>query len=274
MEEEIENLKKFKVRSLPTLYYIPNFISDSEQTQLLNHIYQSPISKWKSLKNRRLQNWGGVVHEKGLLQQNLPPWLTRVTKRICEEVGLFPSPINHVLINEYLPDQGIMPHQDGPAYFPVVAIISLGSPAVMSFTPHSRLNESSNSCRYAADGDTSSNEVGSKNETHVCLPNHQQSSILLMPCSLLIFKDEAYSDYLHGIEDRNVHQLDKVVNIVEALKHGKRDPSSLDTEEMVEAESSGQIKIIERTNTRISLTCRLVLKQEDAVKRITANHRG
>ncbi|MCL7042976.1 hypothetical protein MKW94_006553 [Papaver nudicaule] len=254
MEEAMENLKKSKVGSLPTLYYIPNFISDSEQTQLLNHIYQSPITKWKSLKNRRLQNWGGVVHEKGLLPQNLPPWLTRITTRICEEAGLFPSPINHVLINEYLPDQGIMPHQDGPAYFPVVAIISLGSPAVMNFTPHSRLTESSNTGRYAVDDDTSSKEVGSKNETTVCSPNHQRSSILLMPCSLLIFKDEAYS------EDTNVHQLDKVVNIGEALKHDRQDTSSLNTGEMVEAESSEQIKIIERTNTRISLTCRLVLK--------------
>ncbi|RZC83328.1 hypothetical protein C5167_046116 [Papaver somniferum] len=223
----------------------------------------------------------------------LYPQLNGVTKRICEEAGLFPSPINHVLINEYLPDQGIMPHQDGPAYFPVVAIISLGSPAVMNFTPHSRLMESSRSGRYAADGDSSSNEVGSENETDICLPNHQHSSILLMPCSLLIFKDEAYSgvvhylfnifscspnslrspmnvsshpfpqflDYLHGIEDRNVHQLDKVVNIVEGLKHDRRVPSLLDTEDMVGAESSGQFKIIERTNTRISLTCRLVLKE-------------
>lgn len=38
----------------------------------------------------------------------VPPWLKRVTNRIYEESGLFPSAINHVLINEYLPDQGIM----------------------------------------------------------------------------------------------------------------------------------------------------------------------
>ncbi|OVA08853.1 Oxoglutarate/iron-dependent dioxygenase [Macleaya cordata] len=259
MEEEMKNLKGFKVGSLPTLFYIPNFISDSEQVHLIHQIYQSPISKWKSLKNRRLQNWGGVVHEKGLLPQNLPPWLTKITKRICEETGLFPSPINHVLINEYLPDQGIMPHQDGPAYFPVVAILSLGSPAVMNFTPHSRLKESSNTGRNTAE-DTNSDKVEAYNEADVCSDIHQPSSILLMPCSLLIFKDEAYSDYLHGIEDNNVHQLDKAVNIVEALEHHSQDPSLLVSEDTLEANCAQQFKSIQRTSTRISLTCRVVLK--------------
>jgi alkylated DNA repair protein alkB family protein 6 len=30
------------------------------------------------------------------------------------------------------------PHQDGPACFPVVAIISLASPVVIDFTPHGK----------------------------------------------------------------------------------------------------------------------------------------
>lgn len=38
----------------------------------------------------------------------VPPWLTNLTEKIYEQSGLFPSAINHVLINEYLPDQGIM----------------------------------------------------------------------------------------------------------------------------------------------------------------------
>ncbi|CAM8919435.1 unnamed protein product [Rhodiola kirilowii] len=107
MEEEA--MSKFRIGSLPTLYYIPDFVTADEQTLLLNNINQAPLAKWKTLKNRRLQNWGGVVHEKGLLFQNLPPWLSNLTRRISERTGLFPSAINHVLINEYLPDQGIMP---------------------------------------------------------------------------------------------------------------------------------------------------------------------
>ena len=42
---------------------------------------------------------------------SVPSWLTKITEKIHESTGLFPSAINHVLINEYHPDQGIMvPH--------------------------------------------------------------------------------------------------------------------------------------------------------------------
>lgn len=37
--------------------------------------------------------------------------------------------LNHVLINEYRPGEGIMAHQDGPLYTSAVAILSLvGTP--------------------------------------------------------------------------------------------------------------------------------------------------
>lgn len=78
---------KFKVGSVPTLMYIPDFITHHQQTLLLNNVRDTdtdplvpfsfkisnhlacfslmafqingaPLSKWKSLKNRRLQNWG------------------------------------------------------------------------------------------------------------------------------------------------------------------------------------------------------------------------
>ncbi|KAI3738794.1 hypothetical protein L2E82_28954 [Cichorium intybus] len=221
--ESTEHLNKFKVGSVPTLYYIPDFISDSDQKLLLNHIYTAPVSKWKSLKNRRLQNWGGIVHEKGLLPQDLPPWLTNITEKIKEELLLFPSAINHVLINEYLPNQGIMPHQDGPAYFPVVAILSLGSPVIMDFTPHASL------------ADNTSNNDGN-------LQNYPPFSIALKPCSLLVFKDTAYSDYLHGIKDCEIQQYDAAVNAGEIETHDE------------------DSKVIHRSATRVSLTCRVVSK--------------
>ncbi|CAH2078446.1 unnamed protein product [Thlaspi arvense] len=236
-------LESFRVGLTPTVFYIPSFITDEDQTQLLNHIYGASGSKWKTLKNRRLQNWGGMVHEKGLVPQELPSWLTKITAKIHESSGLFPAAINHVLINEYHPDQGIMPHQDGPAYFPVVAILSLGSPAVMDFRPHLRL-------RSGDDG--ISRDQGSCAES--CVPerdNQRSFSVLMMPRSLLIFKDEAYSDFLHGISDSPTQCYKQVVNEAEAFAYSEN--SSEDSR------TDGD-KILHRDQTRVSLTCRLVPK--------------
>ncbi|XP_037495769.1 alpha-ketoglutarate-dependent dioxygenase alkB homolog 6 isoform X2 [Jatropha curcas] len=236
------NLSNFQVGHLPTVIYKPEFITESEETHLLDKIYEAPASKWKSLKNRRLQNW-------------VPPWLMKITQRIFEESELFPSAINHVLINEYLPDQGIMPHQDGPAYFPVVAILSLGSPVVMDFVPHSKLR----TCT-----DTPKNDVENKGsgkealniETDKRMDNHHSFSVFLMPRSLLIFKDNAYSDYLHGIKDSKVHQYDEAINDADSLLSNKFVPES---EKGVEIVGSRDHKV-HRTKNRVSLTCRLVLK--------------
>ena len=64
-------------------------------------------------------------------------------------------------------------------YFPMAAIISLKSPAVSNFTPHSRLARSS----LFDEQDTLSGDQSTS-----------LNSVLLLPRSLLIFKDEAYSD--------------------------------------------------------------------------------
>lgn len=88
----------------------------------------------------------------------------------------------------------VQPHQDGPAYYPVVAIVSLGSPVVMDFTPHPRLRlctgTFSNNIKDSSDDEAFEMErdVGDK-----WLDGHHPFSLLLMPCSLLIFKDEVYS---------------------------------------------------------------------------------
>ncbi|XP_022132366.1 alpha-ketoglutarate-dependent dioxygenase alkB homolog 6 [Momordica charantia] len=243
--ESVEGFNRFKLGHLPTVFYIPDFVKDYDEILLLDNICKAPVSKWKSLKNRRLQNWGGVVHEKGLLPQELPPWLTNITKKIYEESSLYPEPINHVLINEYLPDQGIMPHQDGPAYFPVVAILSLGSPVVMDFTPHSRLI----SCTDKLEENFNDEDTNGTSE----VKTHRPFSILLMPRSLLIFKDEAYSDYLHGIKDNSLQCYDEAVNKVEAQ-------NCLLGSENANGEVNHDHKSFERTSTRVSLTCRLVPK--------------
>ncbi|PAN47248.1 hypothetical protein PAHAL_9G244900 [Panicum hallii] len=154
-----------------------------------------------------------------------------------------------------------MPHQDGPAYYPVVAIISLASPVVIDFTPHQRLKEQEHTDRQnlqinellgpvkMESNGSGSHECGATNES-----DPASSSLVLMPCSLLIFKDQAYTDYLHGIQDNELHNLDKVMNLSRCpeLKH-----LSPDSIQGIMDEQHGTFR---RTATRVSLTCRLVLK--------------
>lgn len=90
-------------------------------------VYGVPGSKWTTLSHRRLQNWGGTPHPKGMLVEKIPsvsnkqsllclymksPYLFQWLDQCCGKVaklGVFEgNPPNHVLINEYTPGQGIM----------------------------------------------------------------------------------------------------------------------------------------------------------------------
>ncbi|KAF9939842.1 Alpha-ketoglutarate-dependent dioxygenase alkB 6 [Mortierella antarctica] len=42
----------------PSVYYIPDFITPTEERVLVEKVLGAPKPKWVHLKNRRLQNWG------------------------------------------------------------------------------------------------------------------------------------------------------------------------------------------------------------------------
>ena len=106
----------------------------------------------------------------------LPAWLGKTVEDLQQRTALFPddAKANHVLVNEYEPGQGIMPHEDGPLYRSRVAIVSLASTVVMEL--RGRPN--------GDDGDRLS-----------------PMTVVLRPRSLLVFEDEAYTACLHGIAD-------------------------------------------------------------------------
>jgi hypothetical protein len=54
------------------VYYVPNFLSIEEHEELWRQVYESPKPKWTRLSNRRLQNWGGYPHAKGMVPEDLP----------------------------------------------------------------------------------------------------------------------------------------------------------------------------------------------------------
>ena len=133
-------METFRLNNVPdTLYYVPNFISEDEEKHLLSCVMNVPRTRWVQLRNRRLQNWGGQPHAKGMIQtEPLPKWLETFTDRIIRLGGstLFSQSnfqFNHCLVNEYEAGQGIMAHTDGPVYHPIVTTISLQSPLVIEF---------------------------------------------------------------------------------------------------------------------------------------------
>ncbi|RKO86893.1 hypothetical protein BDK51DRAFT_13671, partial [Blyttiomyces helicus] len=184
----------------PSIHYIPDFITEAEAARLLVKVNAAPKPRWTTLRNRRLQNWGArVVSEKpgsAAIAETMPEWLDAVGKKIAS-LGVFadpttPTPLhpNQCLINEYHPGQGILPHEDGPAYLPVVATISLGGSCNLDFFRH-------------------------RAETQSDGPDF---SLHLRPNSLLILRDTAYTSFLHGIAEREVDLVgrDQVLNWEEA----------------------------------------------------------
>ena len=62
---DLPNVEDFRVEGVPDVaYYLPNFISQSDEQYALNQIGKTSKVKWTQLSNRRLQNWGGVPHPK------------------------------------------------------------------------------------------------------------------------------------------------------------------------------------------------------------------
>ncbi|KAM5132848.1 alpha-ketoglutarate-dependent dioxygenase alkB homolog 6 isoform 2-T2 [Callospermophilus lateralis] len=137
MEEQdvrVPALEPFRVEQAPpVIYYVPDFISKEEEEYLLRQVFNAPKPKWTQLSGRKLQNWGGLPHPKGMVPERLPPWLQRYVDKVSD-LSLFGGlPANHVLVNQYLPGEGIMPHEDGPLYYPTVSTISLGSHTMLDF---------------------------------------------------------------------------------------------------------------------------------------------
>ena len=133
---------------------------------------------------------------------------------------------NHVLINEYSPGQGIFPHEDGPAYHPVVATVSLGSDIVLDI--------------YAKK-DHGSGEREAE----------PRWRILQEPRSLLVTTGELYRDHLHGIAETEVDEDLSEKGVANWDLLGKKE------------DFSGGVK---RRGTRVSLTFRDVLKVKNLGK--------
>ncbi|XP_069406742.1 alpha-ketoglutarate-dependent dioxygenase alkB homolog 6 isoform X8 [Ovis canadensis] len=124
-----------------------------------------------------------------MVPERLPPWLQRYVDKVSD-LSLFGGlPANHVLVNQYLPGEGIMPHEDGPLYYPTVSTISLGSHTMLDlYEP--RQPEDDNPTEQPRP------------------PARPATSLLLEPRSLLVLRGTAYTRLLHGIAAASVDALE------------------------------------------------------------------
>lgn len=194
VESSTEVFEKYCVDRAPTVvYYIPDFVTAEEEGRLWHCIYTAPKPKWTVLSHRRLQNWGGLPHCKGMVPEPLPQWLSQYTNRISA-LGVFGDSrsANHVLVNEYTPGQGIMAHVDGPLFYPTISTLNVGG--------HTLLNLYS--LVEGTEGEAKS------------LTDRFLGSLLLEPRSLLILQQNAYTTTLHDIADTDTDLVcrDRVFN--------------------------------------------------------------
>lgn len=149
------------------LIYKNNFISLSEQEKLIAIIDESP---WDYSLKRRTQHYGFKYDytkkkiDKSLYVGAIPEWLKSYCDFLIEWFEEIPD---QVIINEYLPGQGISRHTDCvPCFGKTIASISLNSTCVMEF------------------------EQWSKSD---------KKFLLLEPQSLLILQGEARYRWMHSI---------------------------------------------------------------------------
>ncbi|GAB1734490.1 hypothetical protein NU195Hw_g9079t1 [Hortaea werneckii] len=250
-DQEKMGLEQYRIADAPaSLYYIPNFITPEEEQHILESI---PPNKWISLSHRRLQAIPSrLSNTNTLLASPLPDWLAHpITDRFKDLKIFSDSPhggANHCLINEYLPGQGIMPHEDGAAYHPVVATVSLNGSLVLEITPKTSLTAEDHSSSSSSSVDRSSTflEDNAPNPP----PPKTHWRILQEPRSLLLTTEPAYSTTLHGIP--SVH----VDNDLTSSTVANWDRISPGTKQKIVADGDRN----ERQTTRISLTFRDVRK--------------
>lgn len=247
---EKDPLEAYKISGLPdTMYYIPNFITSAEESHILNSL---PSNRWINLSHRRLQAHPSTLSKTNtLLSSPLPPYLVTPVLDKFSALHLFDeSPhkqANHVLVNEYNPNEGIMPHEDGAAYHPIVATVSLGANLVLDIY-EKRSSDSTGGTSVSAERTGDSRPV-------------PRWRIFQEPRSLLITTGAAYTDLLHGIAE------------VEA-------DEGLSAETVANWDNLGEASAIvenggrSQRGTRTSLTYRDVLKVSKVGARILGLKRG
>ena len=159
------DLGPLEIPPVPGLALRSDYISPREEADLVVAI---DAQIWDTSWDRRRQPYGYRYGSATGESVPIPEWGTALAQRmLCD--GITERPFDQMLINEYLPGQGISLHRDYEPFDRTVVSLSLLSSCVMDF-------------RRVAD--------------------RHRESLLLEPRSLLILSDEARYEWEHGIARR------------------------------------------------------------------------
>ena len=165
--------KEESIDAIQGLQYIENYITEFQHEWLLAEIDKH---EWLTDLKRKVQHYGFKYDYKArkvnydMRIGELPEWLKRLSQKLQKD-GHMPEVADQVIVNEYLPRQGISGHIDcEPCFKDTIVSLSLGSSCIMDFT-------------YKYD-------------------KAKKIPVWLEPKSLIVLRDEARKEWLHGIAAR------------------------------------------------------------------------
>jgi alkylated DNA repair dioxygenase AlkB len=166
-----------RLESIEGLTYVPDYLSESEGNALWRSITGSP---WLTDIRRRVQHYGWKYDYRNRFIDYssflgpLPPWAQPLGERLTIDGYLKKKP-DQLIVNEYLPGQGIANHVDcKPCFEETIISVSLGSRCVMDF---------------------------------INLRTKEKIEVLLEPHSLVVISGESRYNWSHGIPSRKTDQF-------------------------------------------------------------------
>ena len=173
MKQQSLNFDQPPEAQIEGLQYVEDYIDDYQHGYLVGRIDSGP---WLDDLKRRVQHYGFKYNYKArkvdlsMRLGALPDWLQRFSEKLHED-GYMPEVADQVIVNEYLPGQGISSHVDcEPCFEDTIVSLSLRSGCVMDFTRRSNPKE--------------------------------KIPLWLPPKSLIVLQGEARYKWMHGIAAR------------------------------------------------------------------------
>ena len=192
--------------AVPGLFLFPDFINEAKEQQLLNEIDDQT---WIVDYSRRLQYYGyrnelEKPYDLIPFPVSMPPLIYQLSQELVEQKILLLQP-DQVIINEYVPGEGIIPHRDRAYYENQICGVNLGSGCIMRF-------------------------IKGRNEEGI--------DIEIPRRSLYLMQDDARKKWKHGIPPRKKDKIDGLVHHRERrvsityrkVKQGKRQASATDSD--------------------------------------------